>query len=124
MKVLVESFRDRERPLVVMGDFNDEPFNRSITDHALAGNSGPKVLNAQSPRLFNLMWPFLGLGIGTHYFDNSANVLDQFWVSRGILNGRGGFQLDKESTTIEMFDTMVSRGTIRHRFGSAGLLKS
>ena len=33
---------------------------------------------ADSPRLRNLMWELLGTGDGSFYFDNFANVLDQF----------------------------------------------
>ena len=96
--------------VVVMGDFNDEPFNRSVTDYALAGNSVTKVRNAQSPRLFNLMWPHLGQGLGTHYYGNFPNVLDQFWISKGIVTGRSGFRVEIASAKIEMFDRMVARG--------------
>ena len=106
----IDEIKGNDAAVVVMGDFNDEPFNRSITDYALAGNSETKVRNARSAWLFNLMWPFLGQGLGTHYFDNFANVLDQFLISRGILNGRSGFRLERGSVKIEMFDQMVSKG--------------
>lgn len=106
----IEELKGNDAAVVVMGDFNDEPFNRSITDYALAGNSNTKVRKAQSPRLFNLMWPFLGQGLGTHYFDNFPNVLDQFWVSKGIVNGRSGFRVVGESVRIEMFDRLASSG--------------
>ena len=115
----IEELKGNDAAVVVMGDFNDEPFNRSITDYALAGNSAAKVRNSRSPRLYNLMWPYLGHGAGTHYFDNFPNVLDQFWVSRGIVNGRSGFSVEEGSVKIEMFDPMVSRGSypVPVRFG-------
>jgi hypothetical protein len=100
-----------ERIEEIKGDFNDEPFNRSITDYARAGNSDTKVRKAQSPRLFNLMWPFLGQGLGSHYFNNFPNVLDQFWISKGIVDGRSGFSVEEGSVKIEMFDPMVSPGS-------------
>jgi hypothetical protein len=31
------------------------------------------------------MWPLHGQRLGTHYFDNFANLLDQFLVSRPLL---------------------------------------
>lgn len=96
--------------VVVMGDFNDEPFSRSITDYALAGNSAAKVLHAKSPRLYNLMWPLMGEGLGTHYFDNFACIFDQFWVSKGIAGGQSGFSVEKQAARIEMAAPMVSPG--------------
>lgn len=102
--------KGRDVAIVAMGDFNDEPFNRSIMDYALAGNNRAKVLNAQTPRFLNLMWPFLGQGIGTHYYDNFPNVLDQFWVSRGLITGAGGFRVKSDSVKIERFGPMVSPG--------------
>ena len=101
--------------VINLGDFNDEPFNSSVTDYALGTNSKMKVINAQTPRLFNLMWPFLGRGIGTHYYDNFPNVLDQFMVSKGIANGASGFKIKASAqgtyaVNIEMFNEMVSGG--------------
>lgn len=115
----IDELKGSNAAVVVMGDFNDEPFNRSITDYALAGNCDIKVRNAQSPRFFNLMWPLLGHGLGTHYYDNFPNVLDQFWVSKGIVNGRSGFSVQKESVKVEMFEQMVSAGDypVPIRFG-------
>ena len=106
----IGELKGRDVAVVVMGDFNDEPFNRSVTNYALAGNSVTKVRNAQSPRLFNLMWPHLGQGLGTHYYDSFPNVLDQFWISKGIVTGRSGFRVENASAKIEMFARMVGRG--------------
>jgi hypothetical protein len=115
----IEEIKGDDAAVIVMGDFNDEPFNRSITDYALAGNSATKVLNSRSPRFFNLMWPFLGQGFGTHYFDNFPNVLDQFWVSKGIVNGRSGFRVEAGSVKIEKYPPMVTPGSypVPVRFG-------
>ncbi len=114
-----------EAAVLVMGDFNDEPSDRAMVDYALAGSSAAKVRNARSPRLLNLMWPALGAGTGSHYFDNFANVLDQFCISRGLLTGAGGFRVADGSVRVEMPAPMVSGGDYPSpiRFGrpSAGL---
>lgn len=74
--------------ILVMGDFNDEPFNRSVTDYSLATTSILKVkLSKDAPRLYNLMWFIMAKGIGTFYFSNFPNLLDQFMVSKGIVEG-------------------------------------
>jgi hypothetical protein len=46
-----------ETPVLAMGDFNDEPFDRSLIIHALSVQQSAKVLNATSrPLLLNMMW--------------------------------------------------------------------
>jgi endonuclease/exonuclease/phosphatase family metal-dependent hydrolase len=105
--------------VLIMGDFNDEPHNRSIMDYGLASNNQTRVINAQIPRLYNLMWPMLSEGIGTFYFNNVPNVLDHFMVSRGLLNQHRRFDVNLKSVQIEMFPEMVSGGAYPNpvRFG-------
>jgi hypothetical protein len=96
--------------ILVMGDFNDEPFNRSLTDYALSTNSIAKVRNARTPRIYNLMWPIMGKGQGSFYHDNLPNMLDQFLVSKGFLKSNAPIQLKTDSVRIEAFPEMVSGG--------------
>ena len=96
-------------PVLAMGDFNDEPFNRSLTEYALSSVQAAKVLNSRS-RFFNLMWPLHGQRLGTHYFDNFANLLDQFLASRPLLERAARLRVDPESVRTEAFPEMVGRG--------------
>ena len=70
-----------ETPIVVLGDFNDEPFNRSITEYALSINNIDLVINGAAPYLFNLMWPILAMGAGSHVYKGRWNLLDQIMIS-------------------------------------------
>ncbi|MDO1450268.1 hypothetical protein Q0590_28565 [Rhodocytophaga aerolata] len=71
--------------ILFMGDFNDEPFNRAITDYALSIPSKQNMLNARErPLIYNLMCRILGEETGTYYFNNFPNILDQFMVSKGF----------------------------------------
>ncbi|AXJ02506.1 Endonuclease/Exonuclease/phosphatase family protein [Cyclonatronum proteinivorum] len=101
-------------PVIVMGDFNDEPFNRALTDYALSSNSLTRVRNARIPRLYNLMWPVLGAADGTFYFNNFPVVLDQLLVSRGMLLANAPIRLstfsDGSYARVEKFPEMVSGG--------------
>lgn len=105
--------------VIVMGDFNDEPFNRSITDYALSSNNQTRVMNAQIPRLYNLMCPFLAEGIASFYYGNVPYLLDQFMVSRGLLRQNRRFDIKPDSIKIEMFPEMISGGAYPNpiRFG-------
>jgi hypothetical protein len=96
--------------VLAMGDFNDEPSNRSLADYALCDRLRTKVTRARSVKFLNLMWPILGQGIGTHYFENSPNVLDQFLVSKGLLTGSSGFTAIPESVEVLRFPEMVTGG--------------
>ena len=102
-----------DRNLLLMGDFNDEPFNRSIMEILQASNGTDhleepikasrgrlpsfKRYNKKHAYLFNCMWPMLGRpDTGTHYYSRSTNtlaVLDQFIISRGLYYGNSGLQM-------------------------------
>jgi endonuclease/exonuclease/phosphatase family metal-dependent hydrolase len=121
----IMAIKGANMPVLAMGDFNDEPFNRSLTEYALSTTQATKVLNARSPRFYNLMWPLLGQHRGSHYFDNFASMLDQFLVSRPLLERAAPIRVDLESARIEAFPEMVARGDYPapRRFGrpSSGL---
>lgn len=108
-----------EVAVIVMGDFNDEPFSRSITDYALSSNNQTRVTNAHIPRLYNLMWPFLAQGIASFYYGNVPYLLDQFMVSRGLLRSNRRFDIEPDSVQIKMFTEMISGGAYPNpiRFG-------
>lgn len=82
-------------PVLVMGDFNDEPFNRALTHYALGERVERKVKSRRSrnPYLLNLMWPLMGSGHRTHVFDGNPNMLDQFLVNRGMLDADSPIEL-------------------------------
>lgn len=104
-------------PVVVMGDFNDEPFNRSITDYALALKDSTKVRStrSQKPYLYNLMWDLQNDGNGTHYYDAWA-ILDQIMVNRPLLRSEGVLGLVDGSCEIFVSDHLLKSKKPR-RFG-------
>lgn len=117
-RILEENNKDEggNTAILVMGDFNDEPFNRSVTDYSLATASILKVkLSRDAPRLYNLMWPIMARGVGTFYYSNFPNVLDQFMVSKGIVVGT---KFKVEAAEIVIFPEMV-KGKYKHpiKFG-------
>lgn len=109
------------RNVLLMGDFNDEPFDRSILDGLQAtrdldrmeedvkipaGKNKPAAAGylGRQAHLYNCMWPHLGRADeGTHYFSgstNTFNLLDQIIVSRGLLHGVQGLKIDLPSVEI------------------------
>lgn len=99
-----------DTPVLAMGDFNDEPHNRSIVDYALTERNREKVMNARTQRFLNLMWPILGAGIGSHYFDNIPNLLDQFLASKPLLKDNAPLRVLRETVEVLRFPEMVGGG--------------
>ena len=115
----IQELRGADANVLIMGDFNDEPWDRSLTQYALSTQSRAKVTHARSPRLYNLMFPIAGAGLGTHYFDNFPAVLDQLLVSRGIARTTGEIRVVPDSIEVVRFPEMVVGGTYPapRRFG-------
>ena len=44
----IMAIKGADMPVLAMGDFNDEPFNRSLTEYALSSVQAAKVLNSRS----------------------------------------------------------------------------
>lgn len=131
--------RKWETKVMIVGDFNDEPGDRSVVDHLKASHDLDRVVGKTNDLdgfeketadyrgldvfLFNPMWKFLPLpNVGTFFLDSLGNgerltnryaVLDQIVVSRGLLNG-SGLNLDLDSVAI-FRDSIVATGSGRPR---------
>ena len=92
----------REAEVLVMGDFNDDPFDASVHDVLGAVRERRTVAHPYnlltqndkqtSPRLYNPTWSLFAEGDhGTYYYWNdwTWNVFDQIIVSPGRLDGQG-----------------------------------
>lgn len=118
----IAQIHGRDVAVLAMGDFNDEPWDRSLAGHARSERTRTKVTRATSPSLLNLMWPSGGALQGTHFHDNRPGVIDQFLVSKGLLTGKSGFVVRAESAMVAQFPEMVT-GTVYpqpRRFGRPG----
>jgi predicted extracellular nuclease len=112
----IQEVHGEDTSVMIMGDFNDEPFNRSIMEHALGTPDKDKVTRAKTaPLLYNLMWPFAAKAKGTFYFEG-FNLLDQMMVSKGMLNSEGKFGIDPNSAQILDFEEIKKKGKPR-KFG-------
>jgi predicted extracellular nuclease len=104
-------------PILVMGDFNDEPFDRSITEYAKSTVSRDRVQKARNvPWLYNLMWEVMGSRSGTFYYCDAFNILDQFMVSRGMLIDNAKLKVRQDSIRIEVYPE-TSKNGIPRKFG-------
>jgi hypothetical protein len=113
-----EVLQSKDVAVLALGDFNDEPFNRSLTGYALSEQSRQRVTRARTARFLNLMWPVLGQSLGT-YYSNEPQVLDQFLVSKGLLTGKSGIRVDDASAEVMQYPEMIKSKTYHTpwRFG-------
>ncbi len=91
-------------PMVLMGDFNDEPFDRSMQEYLLGSRDVGRVRAAKNPMALNLMWPLMfsdqsNVNPGTYLYKSDWNMLDQFLVNKPLV-GTSGFRADRNSATI------------------------
>ncbi|GHT57859.1 endonuclease [Bacteroidia bacterium] len=68
--------------IVIMGDFNDMPDNRSITVTLKARQPKPPF---EAQNLYNLAYPLYDKGLGTYKLAGEWNILDQIIVSGALL---------------------------------------
>lgn len=114
-----------ETPILVLGDFNDEPSDRSLVEHLQASSEVDRVLGptneirdfekevatyrSGNTWLYNACWKFLAPdNVGTFFIDstrdeafaNRYQVLDQVVASRGLLRPAG---ITLDATSVEIF---------------------
>jgi endonuclease/exonuclease/phosphatase family metal-dependent hydrolase len=99
-----------DTPVLAMGDFNDEPFDSSLVTHALSTRQRLRVLEADTPRLWNLMWPAAGIPDGSFYFTNEPNQLDQFLVNATMASDTTPLQAAPASVQILRLPGTVDPG--------------
>jgi hypothetical protein len=92
---------DKHLPILSMGDFNDEPFNRSMQEYLLGTRDPGRVRYSRSGHMLNLMWPLMqGHDPGTYLFGSDWNMLDQFLVTYGMLRTASDVRVDHDSISI------------------------
>jgi predicted extracellular nuclease len=82
---------NRNAKILIMGDLNDEPKNKSIFETLKANNSD------DNSSLFNLMLEQSKAGKGTHSYRGNWSMLDNLIVSHNFLNDTNGFVVDGKS---------------------------
>ena len=110
-------------PALAMGDFNDEPFDLSLVIHALSTRQRTKVVEADIPRFWNLMWPSIGTPDGSFYYDNQPNMLDQFLVNENMALATSPIRALPETVEILRFPGTFSTGKYPYPKPFGGMCK-
>jgi predicted extracellular nuclease len=90
--------------ILIMGDLNDEPNNKSIFETLEANNSDD--LNS----LYNIMYELSEKGKGTHSYRGKWNMLDNIIVSQHFLNDKNGFIVSGKTGHIYSEDWITFTG--------------
>lgn len=103
----ITEIKGKDARVLVMGDFNDGPFSRAITDYALVSSSKQKVINSRStPRLYNLLAGEIAEGVGSYYY-NGPWLFDQFLASKGLIKSTSDLKIKEGSARVNNFDIMA-----------------
>lgn len=73
--------------VIVMGDLNDDPFNKSVSEALGAAHHIAETLPGG---FFNPFWEKLDKGIGSYIYRGSWNLFDQIIVNKNIVDGACG----------------------------------
>jgi predicted extracellular nuclease len=93
-----------EIPVIMMGDFNDEPMDASMTE--ALGAKG-QINETDSGALFNAMFSLQERGIGSHYYKGEWHALDQMIMSQNLIYCSGKICYQPSSVGIYKQNWMV-----------------
>ena len=85
---------NKDAKILIMGDLNDEPTNKSVYETLGANNSG------KSESLNNLMTPLSENGFGTHSYRGNWNMLDHIIVSNNLISSNKGYIVNENKGQI------------------------
>jgi hypothetical protein len=136
LKRQIDSFKDFESaggPIIVLGDFNDEPFDRCMT-HWLHGTRDRQLVRSKPSNrlLYNPSWRWLGepeylndegeqpLGSGSCFFrgDRLARwrTFDQALVSRSLLGGFSWVLIEEQTGILRVPPLLTTAAPITKEF--------
>ncbi len=110
VRAIIDSVQAAESnaAIILMGDFNDDPFNRSIVEGIKAGKSWPLEKGMD---FFNPMYPLHQVdSSGTLTYRGKWNLFDQFLLSDDLLLGENKLQYVANSVSIHRPEMMQVGG--------------
>ena len=106
-RIRIDSILDRnpDSKIVLMGDFNDEPDNKSILE-VLRGKGDAN--NLQAGDMYNFMYNLkMNQGLGSYKFQEFWNCIDNLIVSQGLLSNKATTYCTTNSGQIYNKDWLV-----------------
>ncbi len=82
--------QDQNAKIIMMGDFNDYPTNKTVTEHLRASGD---MKDLRDGEFFNPMYELHKKGYGTNFYRDAPGVLDQMILTPALLpNGYDSYQ--------------------------------
>ena len=92
-----------------MGDFNDGPFDKSLSQVLRAKTDQGSIIHAD---LYNLAAGYETINpVGSHKFRGQWNMLDQIIVSGSLLTGQTGIATRRECFSVFAADFLLTEDT-------------
>ena len=131
---ILKKIEDRwNQNILIMGDFNDEPFNKSMIKYLNASSNAElmrgweKIFQLtrldyadkrtqkqqyieEKASVYNYMWNLIPNGSHYFYKTKSLFLFDQFIASKGLYNNFNRVRIDPKS--IEVYKTQLSMGDL------------
>lgn len=110
---------DPKMGVVVMGDLNDDPHNKSVAETLGAVK---KIENTPDGGFFNPFWEKLDKGIGSYIYRGGWDLFDQIIVNKNLVDGACGLKYRSAEVLNKQF-LLQSDGKYRgypHRTFSGG----
>jgi len=92
---------DPNAKIIVMGDLNDHPIDKSVFESLRAKHNKKP---SEPGDLFNLMYDYHQEGLGTHNYQGNWGVLDHLIVSYPLLNAKQGLSVKADGANIHKQD--------------------
>lgn len=92
--------------ILIMGDFNDDPDDKSL---CVMLDAQPYTNNSTSS-LVNLTYKYLYKDLGTIKFRGKWNVFDNIIVSKSLINGVSKLKVCPESCSVFYIEDMIKNG--------------
>ncbi|MDA3778877.1 MAG: hypothetical protein PF487_01365, partial [Bacteroidales bacterium] len=83
---------NKNAKIIVIGDLNDEPINKSVRYVLGASN---KITGKET--LYNLMYKLDSENKGTHSYKGEWNMLDNLIVSKALINNKSGYSVQNNT---------------------------
>ncbi|MBL6962997.1 MAG: endonuclease [Bacteroidetes bacterium] len=99
--------------ILIMGDFNDEPTDKSIHEYLDAGFD---ILDLEQKELYNATYQFQQKGKGSYKYKYEWNQLDQFIISSNMLSENNNMRLKLKDVELFSTDWLLTEDT--HYTGS------
>ncbi len=95
--------KNKKAKIIIIGDFNDTPQNRSIKEILRAGSD---IKRAKKGDLFNLMYAKSINKKGTNHYKDKWYMLDNLIVSQQLMTGKKGWKVSPDGGEI-YYDSSV-----------------